>query len=336
MTPKAIANRIKAKGLLKLRFYCQICEKACRDENGFKCHCASEAHQRQMLLVAENPDKYVTSYTREFQQEFVKLLSRRHGTKRVLANQVYQEYIADRNHLHMNATRWNTLTDFIKYLGKEGLVHVEETEKGWFITWIDNSPKALARQAAIQKKDRQEVDDEERTQRLLKEQIDKAQQDADRQPKEDEQVKELVRDNEQQPIKLNMFAKSSFASTAASNNTSASNGTTKTKMTMMGGLKKGGGLAALAKKSSSNKPADGKDKPTSTAAPEKRKLTAMEEIIAAEQEQKRRKEMKSNGVSYNSYDRGLNGSREGSRRHRSRSPSPSRGRNQYDDRRVRA
>jgi DNA/RNA-binding protein KIN17 len=102
-----------------------------------------------MLLVAENPDKYVGSYTREFQQEFVKLLSRRHGTKRVLANQVYQEYISDRNHLHMNATRWNTLSDFVKHLGKEGICHVEETEKGWYITWIDNSPKALARQVRL-------------------------------------------------------------------------------------------------------------------------------------------------------------------------------------------
>jgi hypothetical protein len=33
-----IANRIKAKGLQKLRWYCQLCQKQCRDENGFKCH----------------------------------------------------------------------------------------------------------------------------------------------------------------------------------------------------------------------------------------------------------------------------------------------------------
>jgi len=32
MTPKAIANRIKAKGLQKLRWYCQMCQKQCRDE----------------------------------------------------------------------------------------------------------------------------------------------------------------------------------------------------------------------------------------------------------------------------------------------------------------
>ena len=31
-----IANRIKSKGLQKLRWYCQMCQKQCRDENGFQ------------------------------------------------------------------------------------------------------------------------------------------------------------------------------------------------------------------------------------------------------------------------------------------------------------
>jgi len=35
LTPKAIANRIKAKGLQKLRWYCQMCQKQCRDEVSF-------------------------------------------------------------------------------------------------------------------------------------------------------------------------------------------------------------------------------------------------------------------------------------------------------------
>ena len=30
LTPKAIANRIKSKGLQKLRWYCQMCQKQCR------------------------------------------------------------------------------------------------------------------------------------------------------------------------------------------------------------------------------------------------------------------------------------------------------------------
>lgn len=146
MTPKALANKMKAKGLLKLKFYCQVCQKQCRDENGFKCHTQSESHQRQMLLVADNPGKYVVNYSDEFQKDFIKVLSRRHGTKRVFANAVYQEYIADRHHIHMNSTKWNSLSEFVRQLGREGVCHVDETERGYWITWIDNSPKALARQ----------------------------------------------------------------------------------------------------------------------------------------------------------------------------------------------
>jgi DNA/RNA-binding protein KIN17 len=73
----------------------------------------------------------------------------RFGTKRVLANRVYQEYISDKSHLHMNSTRWVTLTEFVKHLGRTGVARVDETEKGWFIAWIDNSPQALAKQVCF-------------------------------------------------------------------------------------------------------------------------------------------------------------------------------------------
>ena len=72
----------------------------------------------------------------------------RFGTKRVLANTVYQEYISDKNHLHMNATRWVTLTQFCYTLGRAGIARVDDTEKGLFIAWIDNSPKTLAKQVS--------------------------------------------------------------------------------------------------------------------------------------------------------------------------------------------
>lgn len=137
---------MKSKGLQRLRWYCQVCEKQCRDENGFKCHAASEAHLRQMLVVGEHAGKHIADYSSNFQSEFVQLLSRRFGTNRVKANTVYQEFIQDKHHLHMNATRWVTLTEFVKHLGRSGLARVDETEKGWFLAWIDNSPKALAKQ----------------------------------------------------------------------------------------------------------------------------------------------------------------------------------------------
>jgi hypothetical protein len=61
---------------------------------------------------------------------------RSHPASRVSAKVVYNEFIADRNHVHMNSTRWLTLTEFVKHLGREGKCKVEETEKGWFITLI--------------------------------------------------------------------------------------------------------------------------------------------------------------------------------------------------------
>ncbi|KAJ6495614.1 domain of Kin17 curved DNA-binding protein-domain-containing protein [Mycena vitilis] len=173
-TPKYVANKMKSKGLQRLRWYCQVCEKQCRDENGFKCHAQSESHLRQMLVVGEHAGKHIQNFSQEFQSEFVALLSRRFGTKRVRANQVYQEYISDKSHLHMNSTRWVTLTEFVKHLGRAGIARVDETEKGWFLAWIDSSPKALAKAEASLKKDRATTSDEQRERLLIAEQIERA------------------------------------------------------------------------------------------------------------------------------------------------------------------
>lgn len=76
-TPKYLANKMKSKGLQRLRWYCQVCQKQCRDANGFKCHTQSEAHLRQMLVVGENAGRHIADYSSQFQHDFVQLLSRR-------------------------------------------------------------------------------------------------------------------------------------------------------------------------------------------------------------------------------------------------------------------
>lgn len=171
-TPKYIANKMKAKGLQKLRWYCQMCQKQCRDENGFKCHTMSESHQRQLLLFADNSKKMMDEFSYEFQKGFLDILRRQYGTKRVLANRVYQEYISDKHHLHMNATRWLSLTGFVKWLGRTGKCVVDETEKGWFITWIDNDPETLAAKERRAKKIRMDKDDEERMLEFVQKQVE--------------------------------------------------------------------------------------------------------------------------------------------------------------------
>ncbi|TFK90535.1 hypothetical protein K466DRAFT_596867 [Polyporus arcularius HHB13444] len=220
-TPKYLANKMKAKGLQRLRWYCQICQKQCRDENGFKCHTQSESHLRQMLVVGESAGKHIADFSSQFQHDFVTLLSRRFGTKRVKANNVYQEYIQDRNHLHMNATRWVTLTEFVKHLGRMGIARVDETEKGWFIAWIDNSPQALAKQEASMKKERMSMSDEQRERMLIEEQIERAAAEAGpsgSKPEDSPPAEELglKRDESSEKVVLSFSAKPAASSAAAS------------------------------------------------------------------------------------------------------------------------
>ena len=178
-TPKAISNQQKSKGLQRLRWYCQVCEKQCRDENGFKCHVQSEGHVRQMLVVGENPHRFVANYSRQFMGDFLQLLRTTHGEKRVNANHFYaSQYIVKKDHIHMNSTRWKTLTEFITFLGHEGICKVENTEKGWFIAWIDNSPEALKKRDANLKRERLEKGEADREDRLIQEQIERARQEA--------------------------------------------------------------------------------------------------------------------------------------------------------------
>lgn len=176
LTPKAIANRIKAKGLQKLRWYCQMCQKQCRDENGFKCHCMSEGHQRQMQVFGQNPNRIIDGYSEEFESMFLEHMKRSHRSSRVAATVLYNEYIADRHHVHMNSTEWATLTEFVKYLGRTGKCKVEETPKGWFMTYIDRDSETLFKERLKNKRIKSDMADEEKQEREIQKQIEKAEQ----------------------------------------------------------------------------------------------------------------------------------------------------------------
>ena len=188
-TTKHIANQMKSKGLQRLRWYCQACERQMRDENGFKCHVASESHVRNMQAIGQDPRKAINEFSREFERDFLTLLRTGHGEKKVNLNRFYNEYIGNKEHMHMNATKWTSLTEFAKHLGRNGVVRVEEDEEktekgvggasGLTISWIDNSPDALRRQEAVKKRERLEKGDEEMEQRLIRAQIKRARRDLD-------------------------------------------------------------------------------------------------------------------------------------------------------------
>ncbi|KAJ6264815.1 hypothetical protein Dda_0967 [Drechslerella dactyloides] len=207
-TTKYLDNKLKSKGLQRLRWYCQVCERQMRDENGFKCHTQSESHLRQMLIVGEDPKRAINKYSADFQHDFLQLLRSAHGEKQVHANHFYQEYIHNKEHIHMNATKWSSLTEFVKTLGRDGICRVEENEKGVFISYVDRSPEALARQEAIRKKERQDRGDEEREQRLIREQVERANAEKARKEREGEEEEDadkgLTRRDPEQKIKLSL------------------------------------------------------------------------------------------------------------------------------------
>ncbi|XP_075989039.1 kin17 DNA and RNA binding protein [Anticarsia gemmatalis] len=203
-TPKYIANKIKAKGLQKLRWYCQMCQKQCRDENGFKCHTMSESHQRQLLLFADNANKYIDEFSKEFADGYLELLRRQFGTKRVNANKVYQDYISNRDHLHMNATQWETLTEFVKWLGREGKCVVDETEKGWFVAYVDRDPAAIAAQEAKAKKEKMDKDDQERMLDFIQKQVERGRKET---TVEEPSYSEFKRESSQERVTLSLKRK---------------------------------------------------------------------------------------------------------------------------------
>lgn len=59
-----------------------------RDANGFKMHTQSESHVRQMLVVGEDPKKFVNEFSNDFLKDFVQLLKTGHGEKSVQINKV--------------------------------------------------------------------------------------------------------------------------------------------------------------------------------------------------------------------------------------------------------
>ena len=88
-------------------------------------------------------------------------------------NTVYQEHIKDRDHTHLNATRWVTLTGLAKWMGRKGICHVEEGERGWYVTYIDRDPETLKRQESLKKNEKLDKDYEERIAKIIEGQIER-------------------------------------------------------------------------------------------------------------------------------------------------------------------
>lgn len=175
---KYLNKQMKAKGLQKLRFYCQVCQKQCRDDNGFKSHIKSPSHLRNISKVTTED---ITKYSEQFEKDFLTHLRINHGEKPIAANKVYNEFIQDRDHIHMNSTQFTSLSKFIQHLSKGGRIkvrnlddftHSEDVEMGHLlISYIDTSGNNALHKQQIKEIEAQEKSDRDVKDYLLQRQI---------------------------------------------------------------------------------------------------------------------------------------------------------------------
>ena len=104
-------------GLGKLKNYCSICKKQCKDENGMKLHLRSSYHLKNVANGGSSNDQASAQNSYNFEREFTDLFRYKYGKgKYYPINRIYNELIHDKNHTHLSTTRWKSLNGFARYL----------------------------------------------------------------------------------------------------------------------------------------------------------------------------------------------------------------------------
>jgi DNA/RNA-binding protein KIN17 len=131
-------------------------------------------------VIGQDPRKAISGFSDDFQRQFVSLLKTAHGEKWISVNRFYQELIRDKEHVHMNATKWSSLTEFTKHLGREGICQVKEDEKdGLMVAWKDTSAAAVKRREEIAELEAAEARSGAGEDKLLKKMAKRAQEEAE-------------------------------------------------------------------------------------------------------------------------------------------------------------
>ena len=161
-----MSDHQKRKGLGKLKFYCQLCSKQCRDANGLKNHSEAESHKAKQKLYLDDPDKFISEFSSQFQAYFLELLEEMARSDWIAAPEVYKEVVRDPDHVHLNSTRWKDLTDFLNCITEAGLIRKRPRERGGGpeIQYIDKDFE--------EKKKREKLDEKRKLERLAEKELE--------------------------------------------------------------------------------------------------------------------------------------------------------------------
>jgi DNA/RNA-binding protein KIN17 len=216
-----------------------------------------------MAVFSQNPGKFLASFSAKFKHDFLDVLKTMHPGKWVKANTVYQQYIKDKQHVHMNSTCWSSLAGFVRTVGSQGICEVEETEKGWLMKYIAKDRDELQRAEDDKKRELHDLTDMQRQLKMIEKQIEAAKQ------MEKEADEELEREGIVKPQLVEETGPPQILAPIVFN------------------VKKPT-IATTTITSSNDKPPT-ESQPMSQDDSKKRKLSNMEQIVQEEQEKKRAK-----------------------------------------------
>lgn len=91
----------------------------------------------------------------------------------------------------MNSTRWETLNSFIKHLGQTGKCKIENSDKGYYIEYINQDPLKVIEKEKEESRVKSEVIEEERKMKEMKRQLKKMKKEEEEKEKDKNKSEEI-------------------------------------------------------------------------------------------------------------------------------------------------
>ena len=141
---RRLSKMMKYGGLGKLKWFCDVCKFQARSAEAFRAHTQSEHHRLMMAQFRPDQKSIIQHNSEEFKNQFLNLLKRKYVNREVLANIVYVQVISDKNHQHMNSTRWESVRGFCSEMADKGIIEMRMTERGPVIKYVEKDPASEA------------------------------------------------------------------------------------------------------------------------------------------------------------------------------------------------
>lgn len=124
----------------KEHLFCQFCNRQFRDNtNGFQTHMKSKAHLEKVKEFMLDPHRYIREWSRGFEKVWNDIVMFKYRNKDVRVTIVYDEYTRIEDHVHLHATKWKELMDFVRDWSKRNNIKLWNASGAWWIRYDTSS-----------------------------------------------------------------------------------------------------------------------------------------------------------------------------------------------------